>query len=363
MTQVTNRERFCRLYDFEEVDRPTRWEAVVFWPQALSQWRAEGGLAEDEDVMERYAFDPRPVVSGGLGATSMDLSGDPVQSRVVKDEGNTQVLENDLGKVWRVRCDGHESMPHWLRFPVESHQDWLNKIKPRLDPSSHSYGELDEEAEELRGSEDPIGLFIVGLYAFWRNFWGMENLSYAFYETPDTLHDMADAWRTMHCSCLRRVFDTMHIDYVMFHEDMAFKNGPLIGPNLFDQFMTPYYQDVMAELRTLGQHRFILDSDGHNGAVLDRFIELGVNGLFPFEVAAGYDIRQIRKMYPRFFIWGGLDKRVLLEDRDAIEREVAEKVPAVWESGGFIPAVDHAVPPCPQENFEFLLERTRSFVE
>ncbi len=160
---LTNRERLCRLYDFEKVDRPTRWEAVAFWAETVRQWQTAGGLPEDVDVMQHYGFDPWPVVTAGLGGTAMNLSGPAVQSRIIKDEGRTQILEDDLGKVWRVRADGGESMPHWLRFPVEYPEDWLSEIKPRLDPSAHDYGDLEDQAAHLRDSQDPVGFFIVGL--------------------------------------------------------------------------------------------------------------------------------------------------------------------------------------------------------
>ncbi|MFH1007760.1 MAG: uroporphyrinogen decarboxylase family protein [Candidatus Latescibacterota bacterium] len=356
---LTHRERFCRLYDFEKVDRPTRWEAVGFWGQTVSEWKAAGGLPEDGDAMAHYGFDPCPTVSGGLGLTEMALSGPSVQSRVIKDEGHTQVWENDLGKSWRERTDG-TSMPQWLRFPVQSHRDWLTKIKPRLDPKDHDYGDLEATASQQQGNDAPNGLWLVGLYAFWRNFWGEENLAYAFYDAPETLHDMARTWLTMHGECLPAVFEVTRPDYTLFHEDMAFKNGPLIGPDLFDRFMAPYYRELFAHLRQHGQHRFMLDSDGNNGAVLERFIALGINGLFPFEVAAGNDVLAFRKTHPEFFIWGGIDKRVLLRTKEEIKREVMEKVPVLWESGGYIPSLDHSVPPCLQENFEVFLELTRS---
>jgi uroporphyrinogen decarboxylase-like protein len=361
--KLTNRERFCRLYDFEKVDRPTRWEAIGFWGQTVDAWKASGGLPADADVMEHYGLEPWPVVGGGLGTTTMSLSGPPVEARVVKEEGATHFWEDDLGKVWRTRCDGGESMPQWLRFPVESPADWTEKVKPRLDPSAHDYGDLEERAEEFRGREDPVLFFAVGLYAFWRNFIGEVNLAYAFYDEPDMLHDMARKWLEMHCCCSPRIFETAHVDYVCYHEDMAFKNGPLIGPKLFDEFMAPYYRELIPLVRRLGQKRIMLDSDGNNGPLLRRFADLGFNGMYPFEVAAGYDIRTVRAEFPDFFIWGGIDKRVLLAGKEAIEREVMEKVPPVWESGGFIPSVDHTVPPCPQENFEYFLELLRGLFE
>ncbi|MBI3920968.1 MAG: hypothetical protein HY318_06060, partial [Armatimonadetes bacterium] len=232
-----------------------------------------------------------------------------------------------------------------------------------LNPREHDYGTLEQDAESFRTNDEPNGLWLVGLYAFWRNFWGEENLAYAFYDCPETLHDMAATWRTMHCECLPRVLEATRVDYTLFHEDMACKGGPLIGPEFFDRFMAPYYREVFQHLRSFGQHRFMLDSDGDNGLVLERFVELGMNGIFPLEIAAGSDPLAFRRRHPDFFLWGCIDKRVLLGTTDDVKREVEGKVPELWQSGGFIPAIDHAVPPCPQENFEFFLDLVRGICQ
>lgn len=355
---MTSRERFCRLYDFQPVDRPTRWEVVAFWPETVDEWIAEGGLPAGTDAMAHYGMEPRPTIGAGLGLTWMHLSGDPINTWTVEDDGHTRIRENDLGQIWRERLDG-QSMPQWLRFPVECRADWERKIKPRLDPAAHDYGDLHQYAAESRTSDDPWGLALLGLYAFWRNFWGEEQLAYAFYDEPETLHAMAEHWLLMHAACLPRAFAEGRFDYVLFHEDMAFKNGPLISPAMFSEFMAPHYRQLFAVLRAQGQHRFLLDSDGNNGQVLEHFIDLGMNGLYPFEVAAGYDVVAFRREHPDFFIWGGIDKRVLLGSRDDIAREVLEKAPALWETGGFIPSIDHSVPPCPQANFEYFMELAR----
>ena len=42
--------------------------------------------------------------------------------------------------------------------------------------------------------------------------------------------------------------------------------------------------------------------------------------------------------------WGGVDKRVLARGHDAIRAHLKEFIPLI-EEGGFIPTVDHVVPP------------------
>lgn len=358
ITTLTNRERFCKLYDFEKVDRPVRWEAVAFWGQTVQEWKAAGGLPADADAMAYYGFDAQPILPAA--GFWLPLAGPPVEQRVLQDDGVSRVMENDLGQVWRIRTDGGESMPQWLRFPVENHDDWLQKIKPRLLPDEQDFGNLETAAPDFRDNDEPNGLWLLGLYAFWRHYWGEERLAYAFYDYPDTLHDMARHWLEMQCARTARITSLTRADYCCFHEDMAFKNGPLIGPDTFAEFMAPYYREFFAHLRAHGQHRFLLDSDGNNGLVLEHFIELGMNGLYPFEQAAGYDVPAFRREHPNFFIWGAIDKRVLLGTKEDIKREVMEKVPELWETGGFVPSIDHSVPPCRQENFEYFLELVRS---
>ena len=63
--------------------------------------------------------------------------------------------------------------------------------------------------------------------------------------------------------------------------------------------------------------------------------------------AQGMGPIEIRKRFGRdLFLIGGIDKRVLAQDKDAVEREVMSKVPWFLENGGgYIPMLDHAIPP------------------
>lgn len=356
---MTIRERFCKVYDFERLDRPVRCEGIYCWRETIELWKKNKTFSEDGDWIKYFGFEPYLWYTGGIGGTSMSLSGPPIKEKLVKKEGFVETWENDIGLLWQKRTDCVSY--RWLRYPVENHKDWIEKIKFRLKPEEHNWQILQQQAADLKDKEDyPILIFVVGLYAFWRNFWGTENLSYAFYDWPETLHDMAKTWLKMLCECSPGCFNTIRTDGIIFHEDMAYKNGPLVSPEIFDTFMAPYYRELFSHLKRYGQKRFLLDSDGNNGIILERFIELGMNGLFPFECAAGYDIVEFRKTHPDFVIYGGIDKRVLFGNKEDIKKEVMKKVPVVWETGGFIPSIDHSVPPCPQENFEYLIECVRS---
>jgi len=73
------------------------------------------------------------------------------------------------------------------------------------------------------------------------------------------------------------------------------------------------------------------------------------------------DIRKVREEYPDLVIWGGIDKLALFHDERTIRREIMERVPPLLESGGYMPALDHVVPPeVSLENYETFLEIVRS---
>ena len=59
---------------------------------------------------------------------------------------------------------------------------------------------------------------------------------------------------------------------------------------------------------------------------------------------------------------GNIDKRVLAQDRDAIDRELEAKIPLA-EQGGFIPHMDHAIPhDVPYDNFAYYWDRKKELL-
>ena len=60
---------------------------------------------------------------------------------------------------------------------------------------------------------------------------------------------------------------------------------------------------------------------------------------------------------------GGVDKRALIAGKDAINRELERLTPLV-EDGGYIPTVDHRVPPDVSfENYCYYLEKKKEILK
>jgi len=143
----------------------------------------------------------------------------------------------------------------------------------------------------------------------------------------------------------------------MYFEDFAFKTGPLVSPSIYKKFLLPRYKRMNEHLRKYGIKIISLDSDGNIEVLLPLIIEAGFNFIHPFEQAADMDAVKIRKEYgTAFAILGSIDKREIAKGKNAIEKEILRQVPFLLEKGGYIPTIDHSVPPdVSYENFLYYL--------
>jgi uroporphyrinogen decarboxylase len=107
-----------------------------------------------------------------------------------------------------------------------------------------------------------------------------------------------------------------------------------------------------------------LDSDGDTQLLIPLMIEAGISGHCPLERAAGMDPRKLRAEYGRdLALMGGIDKRALAQGREAIEDELYHHVPQLLAEGGYIPTVDHTVPPdVSYSNFRYYVQLKRQLL-
>jgi uroporphyrinogen decarboxylase len=148
------------------------------------------------------------------------------------------------------------------------------------------------------------------------------------------------------------------VDYVYFNEDMAYKTASMISPAMVKEFLWPGYRRFVRFFRERGVSVLIMDCDGHIGELIPLWLDVGITCVSPVEVAAHNDPVAYRKSFGRdLLMMGGIDKRELRFDKERVRREVLSKVPWLIEQGGYIPQVDHGVPPdIPLRNFLYLCE-------
>ena len=151
-------------------------------------------------------------------------------------------------------------------------------------------------------------------------------------------------------------------DFMTIAEDMSYNNGPMLSEEMFDEFLLPYYDIIVPELKRRGIRVFI-DSDGDISRALPWFERAGIEGILPLERQAGVDLAALRREHPRTLFIGHFDKMTMPRGEAAMRAEF-ERLSPVMRQGGFLPSVDHQTPPgVTLSNYRIYLRLLREYVE
>lgn len=344
-------EIFKKIVNFEKPDGYLPWLTWNFWPETKQEWVKEDGISPDLDLYEHLNLSHPNWIQCGLTATMLEFN-PPFEYEVFEENDEELIFRNSSGIVCKTKKN-NVSMPQWLSFSVTDEKSW-EETKERLQFKNHNFGDNYDELCEYYKKTDKVNYIVCnGIYAFHRLLFGEVNLAYAYYDYPEVLLDMAEHWLNYYGAVIEKVIEDTRVDFVTFHEDMSFKNGPLLGPDMFKKHMKPFYEKMIAMIKSKGIEVIGIDTDGDCDELTPWFLDVGINMLFPWEQASGNDLLEIRKKYPKLIMWGGIDKRVLNQGIDEVREEIYKKVPQMWEIGGYIPSIDHSTPPCSFENFKY----------
>ncbi len=382
---MNTRERFLSIMTFQEPGS-LKWE-FGYWAGTLRRWYKEGlpkkrgipdhladgtgvlaesagaslGRYTDYDAHEYFHLDPHFVrVPLAMGAVP------PFEEKIIEDHGTWSIWQDPEGCL-RKDFKNRAGVPMFIRGPVQTREDWERYKAERLQPTLK--GRLPENwpqlVKEYRQRDYPIGLGqLYGFFGTPRNLFGVEELLIKYYQDPDLMIDinnyLADFWIALFDQVLKEIT----VDAVLIWEDMCYRSGPLISPEMFRQFIMPGYKKLTSFARDHGIRVIEVDSDGDIWKLIPLWLESGVTALYPFEVASNMNVVEVRKQFPKLAIHGGIDKRALIEGKEAIDRELEAKVPFMLKHGGYVPTVDHLVPmDVPFAHFKYYREKLNQMIE
>ena len=201
---------------------------------------------------------------------------------------------------------------------------------------------------------------LEGFFWFPRELFGPEAHLYAFYDYPELYHRICEDLAEWHIRIIHEFGQYMHADFMTIAEDMSYNLGPMISRDLFEEFIKPYYERVIPEIKKYGTKVFV-DSDGKVDMAVPWFLEAGVEGFLPLERKSGVDINELRRKYPDLLMIGGFDKTSLFRGKEAIRQEVLRLLPVI-RSGKYLISMDHQTPPgTTLENYRYYLSLLREF--
>jgi uroporphyrinogen decarboxylase len=380
---------------FGPVDRVPLWEWHFLEP-TVERWHQEGLPANvilptggargvsapevletstsiDSDVIERKEIDAagrasigsyfqldrgEPYCAGEVAYVPVSTGiMPPFEERLLHEDERTRVLVDANGITKEIHKHISPAMPRFLEYPVRSREDFAT-LRKRFDSAAKRYPSAavwQGYKASIQRRDYPLGLMFDGFFGRLRNWMGTEGLMYTLYDSPAFFEEMCESHCQFISQTIRQAVEDVKIDYVNIWEDMAYKSGPLISPKHVRQYMLPRYRLITDMLHAHGVEIIFVDSDGNLDELIPIWLQAGINGVWPLEVAAGSDLLALRELYGKdLLLVGGIDKRELSKGKAEVYAEVMRQVPTLNAQGGYITTVDHSVPPdVPLENYVY----------
>jgi len=311
-------------------------------------------MPSDVPPRELFGFDP----SGNFGLGRLgwcEASFDPpFEEKILEDRGEHEVVQDKAGRAvlcFKGRRTGF--MPEYIDHPVKDQKTWEENVKWRLDPGTE--GRLAGMDDRLQDGKEKaaqgfiISQGLIGGYMYLRSLVGPGDLLYKFYDDPELIHDCMRTWFELADAVTTTFQKQLTFDELFLAEDICYNNGSLISPDMMREFLLPYYQQLITNVRGRqldpDRHLYIqIDTDGDARPVIPIYQEIGMDVMSPFEAASGCDVVAIGRAFPQLVMSGGFDKRILAKGPAAIDAEIDRIFPVMRARGGYIPTCDHGVP-------------------
>lgn len=353
---MTNRERAMNILHFQPVDR---LPAVHFgyWGELLGEWAAQGKIPKElaqnnydgsqtERELDRligWDFNWYRTVGSNNGL----MPGFEYKVLEVLPDG-TRRIQNGDGMIEKIK-PGIASIPSEDDYLLKNREAFETLYKPKMQYAPERVNlEYYRHFNETRPTDVPVGLHLGSVLGNIRNMTSVLGMSYLMYDEDEELFaDIVDTYADMQYRCAEAILETgAKFDFAHYWEDICFKNGPLIAPDIFDEICGKHYKKRNDLCHKYGIDIISLDCDGVTDKLLPTWFENGVNTMFPIEVGVwGDQFEPARKKFGSGMLGvGGMDKTALRKDKAAVDAEI-ERMKRLVSLGGFIPCPDHRLMP------------------
>jgi uroporphyrinogen decarboxylase len=302
---MSGRRRFIETMSYGRPDRPPFFEEGIR-ADVLQTWQ-EQGLAPGSELVDLFHLDRREEIFPVL---------DP--------KLNSQPWPRGMDELERYRRCLNPQDPE--RLPADWSQkieNWQNSTAPLL-------------LRVHRGLFETLGIMD------WRRF---STVMFLLKDDPDFVRELMIIHADFVCQLIARILREVRVDAVIFSEPISDNNNPLVSPRMFVDLALSSYRPILDLVRAHGVETIIFRTYANARILLPPVVRAGFNCLWACETnAAAMDYSDIRAEFGRDLrLIGGIDTDVLRQDKNAIRREVEEKVPPLLAEGGFIPLADGRV--------------------
>lgn len=188
---------------------------------------------------------------------------------------------------------------------------------------------------------------------------GLQPLAYDFYDQPEFVHAMVDIAAEYH-SALYRELVGLGADIIFLGDDYCAKVGPMINPDLFEEFFLPGFKKVVRAIKDAGGY-VVKHTDGACWKILPLMSDTGVDMFGPLE-SPYMELDEVRDKL-NIGVMGNVNVDLLGRGTtDDVRKSTLDIIRKVSPGGRHILAsgnsISNAVKP---ENFAAMLDTVREF--
>jgi uroporphyrinogen-III decarboxylase len=316
---MNSRERFLETMRYGKPDRVPYFEEGIR-REVLREWRKQG-LPKDTDIAQLFPSDQREVIE-------VDLEPQPKFTKWPRSRSDLKELLRRLVPYGRGRLP---------RGWTQKVRKWKTRDYPLM----------------LRIHR---GFFLsMGVYD-WSRFSELMDL---VIDDPEFVREAMKIQGEFAAGLAERVLKDVVVDAALFSEPIGGNYGPLISPQMYEDMVLTSYEPVLDVLQKYNVETIVLVTYANARALIPSMLKWGFNCLWACEVnIEAMDYRELRHEFGRDLrLIGGIDLDTLRRDKEAVRREVEEKVPPLVASGGYVPLADGRVrADVPYENYVYYRE-------
>ncbi len=322
---MNSRERVLAVLSGEMPDRVPCWcgASDEFWAKA----KRYTGILEDEDLRIRMRDDFRRVYAAYNGP----------------DLGNPQ--HGKIRTIFGIERDGlgyGQALNHPLAGAGLS--DVLDYPWP--DPAWMDVSAIEATARSYDGKYAILG-------GDWSPFWhdvmelfGMETFFIRMYTEPEVVKAALQKVVDYYWEVSRRIFDAAarHIDIFFIGNDFGSQCGPLLGPDLFREFIVPHLQRLVALGHDFGL-KVQLHCCGGFAPLIPLMLETGLDALQAVQPSCqGMDLQTLKEQFGNRIVFNGaIDSHHVLIDGSAeeVRQKTREVLDIMMPGGRYIAGASH----------------------
>lgn len=260
-----------------------------------------------------------------------------------------------------IRAFGPESSPYPVEGPLKTAED-IRKYEPPDPEADGVLGTLPEVVARYKGKKAITAICRDSLFNP-SHLRGVENYLMDLIDHPKLVHELIDKTLSYDLRVTERMVQA-GLDVVVFGDDYADKNSPLMSPKHFKEFVFPGLKRAVDNAHRAGAY-VVKHTDGNIMPILDMIIESGIDAINPLEPAAGMDIARIKHEYgDRVAIIGNIDCGELLcqASTDEVRRVTRATIEVAAPGGGFCLSSSNSIHSSVKpENYYAMVETLRQY--